>query len=819
MLKKGAGVVLRESWREFWRRQTVVITMDKLGVPRPVQYALPWIRYIRAEVDKELEEEEKAKEQALNDQEVAQTAIAPSRKLPDGVEPLYKQYRCWCGDPLSCHWPQDTVQQDPESKYCLECSFPATLAEKSEIRGSRGRYRVEGLLSRRGLGRLYQGIQLSDSQRVVIKEYLLPDRCFNQEEAQARKQAFKRLAGMSLADGRVLDFRLSHLWEAIADANEERCYLLTKGNLDLYPTLSDYLALYGPMNAIAVRQVLNQVLQTLEFLHSQKFRLPSGQVQQGLAHGNLSLNSLLFASNQKTGVRSENGASSPNGLNNSASWTLDSEFFIYLCDLALWESLFDPSTLEISNPSPSQDLVALGYVGFYLLAGSTVNPTNGQPLNPKDDQQWPQVNFALKAFLLRLMGIGIPFESAEAARQALLKLPPEKPIAVAVVQVVAEDPDKVKTYRRPLFFLLGTLGLVMLGGLIWFLIRQPYKSDTASDEILPCCIKEVPAVPSGKFTYTTESESTWSYVLGEENLVVQGQTLESELTRRQRKLQLSYQPETSDEAAIEKVRSEQVDFALTALVRGLPPDLEYKEVAYDGLVVFVAFSYSKRDKGLPQALNGEITFENLRKLYTGQITNWKEIGGPDLQVKLYIPDDTEAVRIFEQRVLKDNQQIELFRSLQRKGNQSLPLVKTSWVPEIIRLSTFEMLRKVIQDFEDEQVGAIAFGTLSRVFGQCSVYPLALRDRENSPVQALAQDNGQPVNPTTDLCNDKGSYRPNVEVFKTERYPLAYPLAVVYPRDNSRPPVGAKFAEMLRTQEGQQMLSKTGLIPLQPLPPN
>jgi hypothetical protein len=168
----------------------------------------------------------------------------------------------------------------------------------------------------------------------------------------------------------------------------------------------------------------------------------------------------------------------------------------------------------------------------------------------------------------------------------------------------------------------------------------------------------------------------------------------------------------------------------------LPPELEYKEVAYDALVVFVAFSYSKRDKSLPQALKGEITFENLRKLYTGQITNWKEIGGPDLQVKLYIPDDTEAVRIFEQRVLKDNQQIELFRSLQRKGNQSLPLVKTSWVPEIIRLSTFEMLRKVIQDFEDEQVGAIAFGTLSRVFGQCSVYPLALRDRENSPVQAL-----------------------------------------------------------------------------------
>jgi ABC-type phosphate transport system substrate-binding protein len=131
-----------------------------------------------------------------------------------------------------------------------------------------------------------------------------------------------------------------------------------------------------------------------------------------------------------------------------------------------------------------------------------------------------------------------------------------------------------------------------------------------------------------------------------------------------------------------------------------------------------------------------------------------------------------------------------------------------------------MLQKVIQDFEKadskQQIGAIAFSRLSQVFGQCSVYPLALVEEGNRPVQALIQDNGQPVNPTTDLCNDKGSYYPNVQVFKDRAYPLAYPLAVVYPRDNSRPPVGVKFADMLRTQEGQQLLSKTGLVPLYPV---
>lgn len=136
---------------------------------------------------------------------------------------------------------------------------------------------------------------------------------------------------------------------------------------------------------------------------------------------------------------------------------------------------------------------------------------------------------------------------------------------------------------------------------------------------------------------------------------------------------------------------------------------------------------------------------------------------------------------------------------------------------IERVPTFEMLRKVIRSFEGEKVGAIAFAPLSKVFGQCSVYPLALVEGEKDPVHALVQDNSQPVNPTTDLCKDKGSYFPNLQVLKTGSYPLGYPLAVVYPRDNSRPPVGAKFAEMLQTQEGQQLLSKTGVVPLQPLP--
>lgn len=757
-------------------------------IPERLRWLFPFVSDFRPA------EEENEEEAVLG----KPTEIVDTRRVSPVVEPFYLAYSCQQGNPLNCDQLQlqQIAQKSLEIKYCQECGFPSLLREKAEIRGNRGRYRVENLLTCRGLGRLYKGIQISDNQRVVIKEYLLPERYFNPEETTARKQAFVRLGGISSADGRVQDFRLSHPWEAIADANEERCYLVTKGKFDLYLTLGEYLARHGAMTESAVRQILNQVLQTLEFLHGQKYRFPSGQVQSGLAHGNLSLSSLLIDEQQ---------------------------FFIYVCDLALWERLFDPSTTEIINYSPSQDLIALGYVGFYLLAGLTYSSVDRQPLDPKNEQQWPSVNFTMKEFLLRLMGFSIPFESAEAARQALLKLPPEAPIAGIVVQGVSDEEKQVKK-TRPLFLflLLGTLGLMLLGILLWFLVPKANEPTTASNELPLRYIKDVSAIPSGNFTYTGEQKGRWTDLQSQKNLVAQNKTLPEELTTKQPKLQLIYQPESSNNQAFEKVISGEKEFAVTSLVNPVPLELESKEFAYDGLVVVVAFSYSQRENSLPAALKGQITFEQLQKLYTGEITNWQDLGGPDLPVKLYMPDDTEAARIFEQRVLKDNDKINTFRNLQKKEDQAA-LVTSSWIGIVTRVANSrEMLQRVIQDFEKadskQQIGAITFSRLSQVFGQCSVYPLALIEAGSNPVQPLIQDNGKPVSPTTDLCNDKGSYHPNFQVFKDRSYPLSYPLAVVYPRDNSRPAVGSKFADMLRTQEGQQLLSKTGLVPLYSVAP-
>ncbi|MCT7975574.1 substrate-binding domain-containing protein [Laspinema olomoucense] len=748
---------------------------------------------------------------AKNSQQLApEIEIGTLPEVFQPVQPLYLKYDCARGNPLSCEEAQQTLEANPQAKYCRQCGFPVPLAPETKIRGDRGTYQIERLLRHRGMGRLYAAIQLSDRQPVILKEYILPHRYFNSEEIRQRKDLFRLVGGINLADGRIQDQRLISPWEAVAPLREERCYLVTKGQIDAFPNLSSYLLETGAFTNAQVRQVLDQVLQSLEFLHEQKFRLRSGALKQGIIHGNLSLDSLIFVPNTQG-------------------------FFIYLCDLALWENFGKPILSDSAYSSPGQDLKALGYVAFYLLAGRTFNPQTEQEIDPRVEDDWPLgVHPALKDFILNLIGLGTQkFETAQVARQTLLKLSGEWwigdgsviPLGVPETIILETVEKKRRLRRRLLAFLLGTAGLILLALLIWWAMVSRQQKAVAKDPV--CCIDKLAGIPLGNFTYTASVNGTWSFLLQQPNLIAPGRTLEQDLQQRLQpedpaeppKYTFRYLPEPSSNEAIAKVLSGETDFAITNLLNArtaydnlIHTQIGYREFAYDGIVVFVPFSYSRRENGLPQRLNGSITFDQLRQLYTGKIRNWQELGGPNLPVKLYIPNEEEALRIFEQRVLKDERAIAEFHNLLKTPTTANTLVR---IPApITPLSTFSMLRTVIRDFEDRNIGSIGFGTLSKVFGQCSVYPLALSEGNQPPVSPLVRNlDNQPISPLTDLCNNKGSYSPNVTAFSQNHYPLAYPLVVIYPRDNRLPSVGEKFAEILTTLEVQNLLDRTGLIPI------
>lgn len=753
-------------------------------LPPPLRWIVPFIQDDIKDLFRPEPEEETAPEEF------------PIPVSEDGREEVsadffttYEKYRCAFNNPLNCQEAEQTVTENPEAKACRKCGFPALLPNLGEVQGKRGRYRIERFLKSRGLGRLYAGVQLIEDRPVIIKEFLLPQRYFNEKEAIQTQLNFESLGGLSLADGRLQNGRIADVIEAIADRHDrERCYLITKGNIDSYSTLRTYIARKGAMSPRQVRHLLNQVLQSLEYLHGHKFRLPNGQIQSGIAHGNLSLNSLLISPQEQL-------------------YFHDPQFLAYLADLNLWEHLFEPPPKATLIPTVAEDLKALGYASFYLLAGSTDRA--GSRLDPRYNQDWGKVDIALKLFLFRLLELDVPFASAAEARRALLNLPFEEELPTVGLETAIAPPEN-KQRRYWWRWLLLFLALGLLGGFLawWFSRRQVA---IASSTIPTCCISDVPAVPTGKFTYAAEEKGIWNYILRQPNLIEKDKTLEAELLERRPQLELIYRPQPTGEDAIAQVRSEKVDFAITSLTAELSSDLKAKTFAYDGLTFYVAFSYEQRDRSLPKYLNGGISFKQIQQLYTGQISNWQQLGGPDLPVRLYIPPSAEAVRIFEQRVLQKEEAIVQFRNLVQSQRNSLVSPKNT--PKILQLPTIPAMRAVLRDFENDQIGAIGFGAISQVFGQCSVYPLAVGDRANNFIQPLIQDNGQPVDPATDLCNKKGGYLPNYQAFQSDRYPLAYPLAVIFRRDNRRAAIGDRFAEILKTQESQHLLTQTGIVPL------
>lgn len=632
------------------------------------------------------------------------------------------------------------------------------ILERSEIRGRLGYYKAETYLGQRGNGHLFGAVETTSKRPVTIKEFLLPVSNFTKAEALQQQNQFKRLAGIQLSDGRFQDFRVVQPFEAIADSeSHERCFLVTEAH-DQSPTLRHYLHRHKVLPLEQVREILSQILQSLDFLHKQKFSFPSDAIQNGLIHGNLNLDSVLWTEQQ-------------------------AHPFVYLCDLLLWEQCFDPvdkqkRSTQATTDSIQQDLRAVGDLGATLLQG--LEPDDRIAIDP-----------AFKYFLDALRTA--KFDSAETARRELLRQVPRSPIVISALEDGTTPIPPSKRFS-PLL-LLGLLGLLVGAWMLFPRLRPTAArvSPTPQVSVSTCCLSEISGIPVGEFTYTSVQGGTWWTVLQQPHLLQPGQSLMEALAIAQPKLRLQYAPTRSLDQVLQQVRLGEVDFAVLPLIDELPGDLMAQEIAYDGLAAVVSFSYSERQQGLPTALKGQLTLEQVRKLYADQIDQWKSLGGPPLKAQRYASKNPEAIAIFEQRVLNS-------RSL-----QELPYVQS--------FPAIELLRQIIRDFEDRDIGSLGFTPLSEMSGQCSVYPLALSQAGKPAVQPLVLSNGQDISPETDLCARKGAYAPDPERFQTSAYPLSYPVLVVYPRDNRRSAIGKKFVELMRTIEGQRLLQSAGLVPL------
>ena len=424
----------------------------------------------------------------------------------------------------------------------------------------------------------------------------------------------------------------------------------------------------------------------------------------------------------------------------------------------------------------------------------------------------------LNEFIHRLLGIDQPFKTAFEARKELLA-PLSRELETPLYVTAEADNLEENTQISSLFRLVVTIiFLSLLAGLLWQImlrLRQPLfqVKQLVFNSSEPCCLAQIDGVPSASVTYITEADGIWSYILNTVSLVSYKKTFVEELTIREPRL-TAYTLNISNENIIEAIRLKRADFALTTFIKELPDDMEQVEVAYDGLVVFVAFSDNKRYQSVPNALNGKITLDQLREIYTTEtLSNWSPPEGVNQNIKVYMPvDNRQAVKLFEELVFKGDPPQE-FKNLPEK------LIRDGFQKINQQFNESYILGEILKDFEQDQTVGVGFGLLSRVFNQCAVYPLAL-GKKGEEVQPLVQQVGkqvEPIEPTIDLCNDKGSYWPNVEAFKSASYPLIYRLVLVYPKDETRAIAGKKFAELLKTDEGQRLLSEAGLVSLRTLP--
>lgn len=710
-------------------------------------------------------------------------------------KPPYPQYACPQGNPLTC-------TEDSEKGSCSVCQFPGILSAKSKINGQ-NQYEIVEFLGQRGNGRLYEALNLSDQSDCVLKEYVLPEQTFNSGQMAERREAFIQRSGISLADGRAQNFRLVMPIEAIVSplSSSERYFLVYGGEYTHTPSLKQFLENQSPLSVVAIRNILSQILQSLEFMHQQQFRWISGQVQAGLLHGNLNLDSVLVAEKNP-------------GL------------LVYLCDFYFWESLFTSPFAPQCRPAIARDLQAVGSIAKKLTTASTdMQPPFGATL--VESQIKPELPLADQHFIQRLTGESDPpFETSEQARQVLLSLPPVPPLDGPFSPVAAQKTIPTHPFRWWMglilvYFFIGSVGIG------WLYLRNQTKHSLATEHI-PCCIDQVANVPTGPVQFMAEKQGTWDFLYTQPHLLKRNTTLQRELNQAQVLLQSwQYQPlsvsqdrlaanlpEAYGQKVMALLNGDSANFFITNHADDIDPSFGVKPFAYNGIGVFVAFGYAQRENSLPRRLKGKITLQQLRGLYTGQIKNWREIGGPDRPVKVYFPDQDGLLRIFERQVLVDESSIAAFRKrIATQGRTSRRTRTQTCVGSFCGFtSTTLQLRAVIEDFEDRDAFSIGFDELNKVVNQCSVYPLALAEKGKSAISPFRLNNNRPVTPTTDLCNSKASYSVNDQALQNQTYPLTFSLNVVYARDNRRQPAGQTFANILKTQETQCWLQQIGLVP-------
>jgi ABC-type phosphate transport system substrate-binding protein len=199
-------------------------------------------------------------------------------------------------------------------------------------------------------------------------------------------------------------------------------------------------------------------------------------------------------------------------------------------------------------------------------------------------------------------------------------------------------------------------------------------------------------------------------------------------------------------------------------------------VAYDALTIVV--NTELKVSGL--------TMAQLRDIYSGTLTNWNQVGGPDLPIKPFSldPNASGTVSSFQDLVLG------------KEGKFNFDVVQTVQTPNA-----------GLQETKSDP-SAIFYGSAKEMIVDfCDSKPLLIGQDDRNLVEPFKAPLRSPYE-----CFHGERNQINVNNIKTQKYPLTRKIYIIFKADSSNSQkAGESYARLLTTNQGQELLEKAGFV--------
>ena len=268
-------------------------------------------------------------------------------------------------------------------------------------------------------------------------------------------------------------------------------------------------------------------------------------------------------------------------------------------------------------------------------------------------------------------------------------------------------------------------------------------------------------VPIGLFSYG--GSTTWAPITQKVDKMIEEGCSEFKLRYTK---SLNRTPSSGD--GIQMLINGDLDFALSS--RGITDEeiAKAKERRYSLINIPVAINARAIVVNPNLNIRG-LTKTQVDEIYKGNITNWREVGGPNLRIQPY---DTYGVQIPNSNIVK------------------------------LMPTPTEAIREVAKNR-----AGIFTGSASILLPQCKVFPLPMFNDEKTK---LVPSYKEPFVPLSE-CPKKRN-QPNLEAFLSGEYPDTRRLSVVIKENGGREEKAGRFyADLILSSKGQQLIEEAGFV--------